>query len=162
MSEDTDFLYPFIEGDERDAGALLADLAASAVAKARDERRARNARRSSANATALDAAADAMADRFAAGGRLFTFGNGGSSTDAASLAALFARPPRGRAAAGPLPRRRHRRAHRARPTTSASTSCSPASSSPTRRAGDIALGLSTSGNSRNLLAPSPRPRAAAC
>ncbi len=40
-----------------------------------------------------------MARRFAAGGRLFTFGNGGSSTDAATLAALFASPP----AARPLP-----------------------------------------------------------
>ena len=26
MSEGTDFLYPFIEGDERDTEALLADL----------------------------------------------------------------------------------------------------------------------------------------
>ena len=33
MSDDTDFLYPFIEHDEHDAGALLADLGASAVAK---------------------------------------------------------------------------------------------------------------------------------
>ena len=27
MDESTDFLYPFIEGDERDASTLLADLA---------------------------------------------------------------------------------------------------------------------------------------
>jgi D-sedoheptulose 7-phosphate isomerase len=40
-----------------------------------------------------------MAHRFAAGGRLFTFGNGGSSTDATTLAELFARP----AAGDPLP-----------------------------------------------------------
>ena len=45
----------------------------------------------------MAAAADAMAEAFDGGGRLFTFGNGGSSTDAASLAALFARPPTGRA-----------------------------------------------------------------
>ena len=38
-----------------------------------------------------------MAEAFDRGGRLFTFGNGGSSTDAASLAALFARPPSGSA-----------------------------------------------------------------
>ena len=42
-----------------------------------------------------------MAARFVGGARLFTFGNGGSSTDAASLAELFARPPWGR----PLPAR---------------------------------------------------------
>ena len=33
MSEGTDFLYPFIEGDERDTEALLRDLAASAEGK---------------------------------------------------------------------------------------------------------------------------------
>ena len=38
-----------------------------------------------------------MAERFAQGGRLYTFGNGGSSTDAATLASLFCRPARGRA-----------------------------------------------------------------
>ena len=37
-----------------------------------------------------------MAARFEAGGRLLTFGNGGSSTDATTLAALFAHPPTGR------------------------------------------------------------------
>jgi len=37
----TDFLYPFIEGDERDADALLADLAASAREKARESARLR-------------------------------------------------------------------------------------------------------------------------
>ena len=40
-----------------------------------------------------------LARRFAAGGRLFAFGNGGSSTDVATLVALFARPPAG----NPLP-----------------------------------------------------------
>ena len=39
------------------------------------------------------AAAAEMARRFAAGGRMFAFGNGGSSTDVATLVALFARPP---------------------------------------------------------------------
>ncbi len=42
------------------------------------------------------AAGTEMAERFLRGGRLFTFGNGGSSTDAATLASLFSRPARGR------------------------------------------------------------------
>ena len=149
MPEGTDFLYPFIEGDERDADALLADLGRSAAAKAEE----------SARAPIRDAdpvpgrprrAATAIAGAFAAGGRLFTFGNGGSSTDAASLATLFARPPWGRA----LPARglvedtaivtalgndvgfdlvfsRQLIAHGA--------------------GGDIAVGFSTSGSSRNVL-----------
>jgi D-sedoheptulose 7-phosphate isomerase len=40
-----------------------------------------------------------MAKRFAAGGRLYCFGNGGSSTDAATFSALFSDPLQGR----PLP-----------------------------------------------------------
>ena len=40
-----------------------------------------------------------MAERFLRGGRLYTLGNGGSSTDAATLASLFSRPARGRAVA---------------------------------------------------------------
>jgi D-sedoheptulose 7-phosphate isomerase len=37
----------------------------------------------------LEACARAMAERFSAGGRLLTFGNGGSSTDAAAVAGVF-------------------------------------------------------------------------
>jgi D-sedoheptulose 7-phosphate isomerase len=149
VPEGTDFLYPFIEGDERDADALLADLGRSAVAKAQESARLRSATLTQARAD-LDAAAVVMATAFAGGGRLFAFGNGGSSTDAASLATLFARPPWGR----PLPARglvedtaivtalgndvgfdlvfsRQLIAHGA--------------------AGDIAVGFSTSGSSRNVL-----------
>ena len=149
VPEGTDFLYPFIEGDERDADALLADLGRSADAKAEESARLRSATLTRSRSD-LDAAATAMAGAFAGGGRLFTFGNGGSSTDAASLATLFARPPWGRA----LPARglvedtaivtalgndvgfdlvfsRQLIAHGA--------------------AGDIAVGFSTSGSSRNVL-----------
>lgn len=44
---------------------------------------------------AAGGAAAELARRFAAGGRLFTFGNGGSCTDSTTLAVLFARPPLG-------------------------------------------------------------------
>ncbi|MCW2902574.1 MAG: phosphoheptose isomerase [Streptosporangiaceae bacterium] len=49
------------------------------------------------SAERLTRCAEAMAQRFAEGGRLFTFGNGTSSTDAQELAALFSCSPRGRA-----------------------------------------------------------------
>ena len=48
----------------------------------------------------LLACAGEMADRFAAGGRLFAFGNGGSSSDAQQLASLSSTPARARP---PLP-----------------------------------------------------------
>ena len=93
---DAGFLYPFIESEERDAGPLLVDLAASARAKAVLSK-SLAAATIEATAGAVAAAARAMAERFAAGGVLYTFGNGGSSSDAASVATLFSRPPAGRA-----------------------------------------------------------------
>lgn len=94
----TDFLYPFIEAEEHDSASLLVDLAASANAKAIQSMALRVATLERL-AGELDVLAEAMAARLGAGGRLFSFGNGGSSTDAASFAALLAHPPWGRALA---------------------------------------------------------------
>jgi D-sedoheptulose 7-phosphate isomerase len=94
----SDFLYPFIDGLEDDPDSLLVDLASSARAKA-----AESASLQESSLRELEdevaACAGALADRFHRGGRLYTFGNGGSSTDAANLAALFSHPASGR----PLP-----------------------------------------------------------
>jgi D-sedoheptulose 7-phosphate isomerase len=94
-SESTGFLYPFIESEETDATSLLDDLAASARGKAAESVRLQ---RESLDeyANALAEAGAQMAERFLRGGRLYTLGNGGSSTDAATLASLFSRPARGR------------------------------------------------------------------
>ena len=94
--EGTDFLYPFIEATERDSASLLTDLAASADAKAAESRRLR-AETLARYEGELAAIGSEMCGRFVAGGRMFTFGNGGSATDAAAMAALFVRPPAGRA-----------------------------------------------------------------
>ncbi len=144
-----DFLYPMIDGDERDAGSLLDDLARSAEAKA-----AQSAALSAATLQACDAQldeiADAMAERFADGGRLFTFGNGGSATDAAGIAALFTHPPRGRSLAG-------------RSLASDESVLTALANDigfdwvfsrqliAHARPGDIAMGFSTSGNSDNVI-----------
>ena len=96
----TRFLYPFIESDERDEAALLADLASSAKAKFEISRELQTSTLTR-HADAIRDAGRAMADRFAAGGCLFAFGNGGSATDAEGTVELFARPQGGR----PLPAR---------------------------------------------------------
>jgi D-sedoheptulose 7-phosphate isomerase len=96
--EPTNFLYPFLDAQEDDPQSLLADLTASAQAKAAESLALRRSTLAE-NAELLAAAAAEMARRFAAGGRLFTFGNGGSCTDSMTLAKLFARPPIGQ----PLP-----------------------------------------------------------
>ncbi|WP_454789685.1 D-sedoheptulose-7-phosphate isomerase [Mycolicibacterium lutetiense] len=93
--EATGFLYPFIESEETDTHALLDDLAASARGKATESARLQQESLEE-YAPALTAAGTAMAERFLRGGRLYTLGNGGSSTDAATLASLFSRPALGR------------------------------------------------------------------
>ncbi|MDQ1435820.1 MAG: D-sedoheptulose 7-phosphate isomerase [Actinomycetota bacterium] len=98
MSEPTGFLYPFIDADEHDAAGLLVDLAASARTKAADSAALRTSTLARYDPV-LQQAAEAMAHRFRHGGRLFTFGNGGSATDADGTAELFRDPPSGR----PLP-----------------------------------------------------------
>ena len=150
MTERTDFLYPFIEGDERDAGPLLVDLAASVAAKVTTGAALQEATFARLGPDLLTAAR-AMADRFLRGGRLFTFGNGGSATDAMSLATLFARPPYGRAVPA--------RCLATDPAVLTALANDVgfdlvfvrqliAHAGPD----DIALALSTSGNSRNLVA----------
>lgn len=143
------FLYPMLDEQERDASALLADLARSADAKAVESARTCSAALAGCGDD-LDRAAGAMATAFAAGGRLFTFGNGGSATDAAGLAALFTSPTVGR----PLPAR----------SLAVDTAVLTALANDIGvevvfarqlmahgRSGDIALGLSTSGGSTNVL-----------
>jgi D-sedoheptulose 7-phosphate isomerase len=149
MSDATDFLYPFIEADERDPGSLLLDLSESARAKVRTSDALRRVTLE-ASRPEIDTAAEAMSVRFSQGGRLFVFGNGGSSTDAASLAALFLQPPRGE----PLPARTLVDDSAVLTAIGNDVGFDLAFSRQliAHAAGsDIAIGLSTSGNSRNLL-----------
>ncbi len=92
--ESTGFLNRYVDTDGHDVGALLSDLVATAGAKAAENSRLR---RSSLEAldSDLEQAAQAISERFRAGACLYTFGNGASSTDAACVAALFARSPGG-------------------------------------------------------------------
>jgi D-sedoheptulose 7-phosphate isomerase len=148
--EPTNFLYPFIDAQEDDPKSLLADLAASAQAKAAESL---SLRRSTleANAELIGSAAAEMARRFSTGGRLFTFGNGGSCTDCTTLARLFAQPPVGQ----PLPAW----------SLTADQAIMTALGNDVGfelvfarqliargKAGDIAIAMSTSGSSPNLMA----------
>ena len=145
----TDFLYPFIEREERDAGSLLEDLARSAAGKMALSIELREATLRALDAD-LDAAAAAMAERFSGGGRLFAFGNGGSATDADGVAALFGRPPWGRA----LPARSLVADHAVLTALANDVGYELVFSRQLISAAgpaDIAVGLSTSGSSDNLL-----------
>jgi D-sedoheptulose 7-phosphate isomerase len=89
------FLYPFLADQEHDLGAVLDDVAGSAVLKAREVCELREATLQSGGDGALAAAATALRGALDAGGRLMALGNGGSATDAMDVVADFAMPPAG-------------------------------------------------------------------
>jgi D-sedoheptulose 7-phosphate isomerase len=81
--EPTGFLYPFLESEEADLAAVLADVQASTLQKGRDA----SALRAAIDLGMIERCAGDVRERLEHGGRLITFGNGGSSTDAQDLAA---------------------------------------------------------------------------
>lgn len=93
MSSENDLrsLYPFLHGKPQDAGQLEAALLRSVGDKARDSRET-NTAFFAEQAPILVAAAKAVAGVYRGGGRLFTMGNGGSSCDASHVAVEFVHP----------------------------------------------------------------------
>jgi D-sedoheptulose 7-phosphate isomerase len=142
-------LYPFLYAGESNVDSVLQQVARSTIEKATEIVSLRRLV-AEEQGDRLSACAAAMAERFNAGGRLFAFGNGGSSTDAADVATLFLHPSSGR----PLP---------AFNLTSGVAVLTALSNdvgfevvfarqlAAMGRTGDIAFGVSTSGGSENVL-----------
>ncbi len=143
-------LYPFLYSGSADLPAVLEQVRASTVAKAQEILQLRRVI-CERDAARLAGCARQAADRFLAGGRLFAFGNGGSATDAAQLATLFLHPA---GDARPLPA-----FGLANDTSVVTALCNDIGVEVVFARqlaafggrGDIAVGLSTSGNSANLL-----------
>ena len=137
-------LYPFLYSGTSDVEAVLTQVSRSTTEKTEEITQLR-ADVLELYRDQLIECASAMAHSFAAGGRLFTFGNGGSSTDAQAIAELFQNPS---PPARPLPA--------VALTTDVAVLSALAndvsfdvvfarSLAANGRAGDIAVGLSTSG-----------------
>jgi D-sedoheptulose 7-phosphate isomerase len=90
-ASELDDLYPFLHGKQHDPEALDAALLHSVEEKARDSRRT-NSCFFDEQAGMLVAAAKALAEVYRQGGRLFSMGNGGSSCDASHVAVEFVHP----------------------------------------------------------------------
>jgi len=144
------FLYPFLGQEKQDTGELVSEVAASIGMKVRDDSalRAQVARE---QAEAISGAALAIQERLLRGGKLIIFGNGGSATDANDWAIDCVLPPPGY-----------------RPVAAVSLSMEPANISAIAndvgtdviflrqliaqaRPEDVAIGISTSGGSRNIV-----------
>ncbi len=153
MSQDPgkDFqsLYPFLYSGTSDLEAVLSEVRDSTVQKV-DEIIALREEIARLDGARLAECAGRMARAFADGRKLFAFGNGGSSTDAQGVASLFLHPAWGE----PLP---------ALCLTNDIAVVTALSNdigfdvvfarqlAALGNANDIAVGLSTSGNSENLV-----------
>ena len=143
-------LYPFLYASTSDLPAVLEEVRRSTVAKTAEIMELRRLI-SERDGARLAACAQESARRIAAGGRLFTFGNGGSATDAQQVATLYLYPG---GDATPVA------AYNLASDTAILTALSndvgvdvvfSRQIAAFGRRDDIAVGLSTSGNSANLL-----------
>jgi D-sedoheptulose 7-phosphate isomerase len=144
------FLYPFLGEKKQETGDIVADVAASIQMKVHDDTQLRTllAREESER---IGNAALAIHQRLSLGGKLIVFGNGGSATDANDLALDCVVPPSGY-----------------RPVPAISLAMEPANITALAndvgteviflrqliaqaQPEDIAVGISTSGGSRNIV-----------
>ncbi len=140
--------YPWLS----EAGDSSTSLAAAVEAKRADSQAA--ARAFFADQTPqLLAAASALATCFRAGGRLFTMGNGGSACDAAHIALEFTHPvTAGRPALPAVNLTADTAVLSALANDIGAEALFARQLIAQARAGDALIGVSTSGNSANLLA----------
>jgi D-sedoheptulose 7-phosphate isomerase len=90
-ANDLGALYPFLSGNRQDPAHLETVLLGVIQDKARESREV-SERFFADQGTTLVAAARLIADVYSNGGRLFTMGNGGSSCDAAHISVEFMHP----------------------------------------------------------------------
>jgi D-sedoheptulose 7-phosphate isomerase len=144
-------LYPFLYGGGTAAPRVLDATAESVRQKVAEIVELRQAV-GQTQAAALATCAERLAEAFAAGATLLAFGNGGSSTDAQDVVHTFVDPP---PPAQPLPALGLTNDVAVVTALSNDVSFDVVFSRQVRafgRTGDIALALSTSGGSQNVLA----------
>src|SRR5580692_4759621 len=147
---DSGFLYPFLGTEKQGTADLVAEVASSILMKVRDDAKLR-AQVAREEAEQIGNTAQAMHERLSRGGKLILFGNGGSATDANDFAIDCVLPPVG---------------YQSVPAVS--LSLEPANITAVAndigtdaiflrqliaqaRPEDVAIGISTSGGSRNII-----------
>jgi D-sedoheptulose 7-phosphate isomerase len=144
------FLYPFLGQSKQETSAIVEDVAASICAKVHDDTELRT-RLAAEEAEQIGSAAAMIHARVARGGKLILFGNGGSATDANDWALDCVMPPNGKPSIPAI-----------------SLAMEPANITALAndvgteviflrqliahaRPEDVAIGISTSGGSRNII-----------
>src|SRR5208282_6498103 len=144
------FLYPFLGTEKQGTSGLVAEVASSILMKVHDDARLR-AQAAREESAAIAEATLAIHERLQHGGKLMIFGNGGSATDASDFAIDCVLPPAGY-----------------QPVPAVSLSLEAANITAIAndigteaifsrqliaqsRPEDVAIGISTSGGSRNII-----------
>ncbi len=144
------FLYPFLGGAKQDSSSVLEEVAASIRVKVEEDAKLRS-QVASEQSEQIAETALAIRNRFTRGGKLILFGNGGSATDANDFAIDCILPP-----------------PHLKPVPAVSLSLEPANITALAndvgsdviflrqliaqaRPEDVAVGISTSGGSRNII-----------
>jgi D-sedoheptulose 7-phosphate isomerase len=147
---DAAFLYPFLGEEKQGTSGVVDQVAFSIRAKVQEDAALRR-QIASEEATQISSAAHSIHERLVRGGKLILFGNGGSATDANDWTLDCVQPPAGY-----------------RPIPAISLSMEPASITAIAndvgneliflrqviahaRPEDVAIGISTSGGSRNII-----------
>jgi len=144
------FLYPFLANQTADVEPIVADVRRSVLAKAREVGELRVATVEAARAE-LGAAARAVRTSLDDGGTLMAFGNGGSATDAMDVVADFRAAPRGWPARRALDLTDDPAILTALANDIGSEVLFSRQVIAYGRPGDVALALTTSGNSVNIV-----------
>ncbi len=151
ITTDLSGLYPHMAGAAPDAGKLDAALREALLAKCRDSVEVKS-RFFEIHADELMRAAHLLADSFRSGGRLYTMGNGGSACDAAHIAVEFQHPVTAGRPALPAQNLAQDMAMISAVGNDVGFGEVFARQMPGLiRPGDVAFGVSTSGNSANVL-----------
>jgi D-sedoheptulose 7-phosphate isomerase len=146
----SEFLYPFLGREKQSTDDLIAEVARSIQMKVHDDAKLRD-QVASEQSEQISNTAVALFERLQRGGELILFGNGGSSTDANDWAIDCVMPPAGY-----------------RPIPAVSLALEPANITAVAndigaeaiflrqliaqaRPEDVAIGISTSGGSRNII-----------
>ena len=147
-----EFLYPFLGQEKQETLDIIAGVANSILLKVRDDAKLRE-QVARTEAEQIGKATRAIHERVQRGGKLIIFGNGGSATDANDFAIDCVAPPNGY-----------------RPIPAVSLSLEPANITAIAndvgteliflrqfiaqaRPDDVAIAISTSGGSKNLIMP---------
>jgi len=145
------FLYPFLGSQEQQLGMVVEAVQASMLQKVAEVNGMRAALAQS-DAGAIVECAAAINERLARGGTLLAFGNGGSATDANDLVADCVMPPRGLRALRALTLCAEPATLTALANDIGSDAIFARQILAYARPQDVAVGISTSGGSANIVA----------